>query len=249
MRIMTKGAISSSISQAAPSFDPSDITGYELHWIAGSLDGSLNDGDTLTGWADETGNYSINDVGGTPTLEKNEVNGHSVVRFDSTADYVRDYANLIDTQNKWTQVWICKVGSTATQIFFHRAQPADNYIIKRSDDNLYFYATNDVINMNSGNFTPSPTAGNWWIIIWTVDFAGGDFKVYINDVTAQASDTDTGDSSLPPDQYWNIPSSTSRPDNFDLAEVVYYTGHITTSSEISDLLTYYGNKYNISVTT
>jgi hypothetical protein len=59
---------------------PPSSQGLIAHWVADDLNGLLDDGDLPSAWNDNIGSRPAAPTG-FPTLEKNEINGHSVIRF------------------------------------------------------------------------------------------------------------------------------------------------------------------------
>ncbi len=61
----------------------------QVHMDASDLDGSLNDGDSITTWSDKSGNNNDaaqSTAGFKPVLKKTIVNGQSIIRCDGTDD-------------------------------------------------------------------------------------------------------------------------------------------------------------------
>ncbi|RIK73924.1 MAG: hypothetical protein DCC68_24060, partial [Planctomycetota bacterium] len=69
---------------------PPSSQGLIAHWVADDLNSLLDDGDLPSAWNDNIGNRPASPTG-FPTLEKNEINGHSVIRFTPSdgADQLR----------------------------------------------------------------------------------------------------------------------------------------------------------------
>lgn len=65
---------------------PSDVAGLTNWYKADAITG-LNDGDTVTSWADSSGiGRHLGTVAGTPTYQTGEINGLPIVRFDGVDD-------------------------------------------------------------------------------------------------------------------------------------------------------------------
>ncbi|MEX2187743.1 MAG: Ig-like domain-containing protein [Pirellulales bacterium] len=65
---------------ASPLNLPVSSQGLVAHWVADDLNALLDDGDLPSAWSDNVGGRPAEPTG-FPTLEKNELNGHSVIRF------------------------------------------------------------------------------------------------------------------------------------------------------------------------
>lgn len=229
---------------AAPAFDPSDISGYAVHFIADSLTGDYSDGDAVdSGWASEVGSYDLSTDTGTPTFETNELNGLPIVRFDS-GDQLRDLTNTPSLANNFFYVFVVNIASSGDQRFIQRLNAGATYLLKRSDDDLDFVANNGVVSIGTADFDTTPDLGNWMIISWEIDWPSGTCEVYING-TLQGSGSGTTDSTA----YGNARLDFPYGANFaaDLAEWIIYNGNIPTTQERSDLFDHLADKYNITL--
>jgi len=231
----------------APAFDPSDISDYGLDWFANSLSGLYSDGATITtgtGWPDETGNWDVDNVSGTPTYEAAEVNGQDVVKYDSaTSDRTRDLSTYT-FGNKITIAYACNPSSSVSQQFLLRLNGGEIYILKRNDDDINIKVSNAVTDLLSGDFASTPAPGNWMNFIITADLSSGvgDLQVYINSTTAQASDSEpSADGTIIPAAYWHVPTDTSYPDIL-LGRFIIYD-KIITSGERTSLMNYLNDLY------
>lgn len=233
---------------AGGAFAPSDITGYEWHFIGDSLGGEgYVDGNTISsGWASEVNSYDLTTINGTPTYETNEVNGHDIARFlAADTERLRDLSANIAVSTKFTYIAVFLTPSTATQVFLYRPS-GDWYILKRTDDDMVFFCRNTnnggTTTLSTGDINTATTPGNWMILIWTVDFDNGSMEVYINNAL-EGSDSQAGSSFGPGTFDIDFWTSTSYAD-MDLAEAIFYDGHVVDSSERGQLFTYLNNKYS-----
>lgn len=99
--------------------DPSTLS-PEWLYDADSLDASLNDGDSVTSWADESGNgYDATGASGSyPVFRPSAKNGHDAVEFDGSDDYLN--APGATTTASWTFLAVIKTGTNSgdgTQAF------------------------------------------------------------------------------------------------------------------------------------
>jgi len=249
-QVQASGLLNSFWFAAGGAFDYDDIANRELHLIAESLTGSYNDGDALTaspGWPDDTTNYNYNTIGGTPTLETGELNSLAIVDFiGSSSERVRDTSPNIPSSNKWTIAYVLKTPTSAAQVYLLRSNSSDTFILKRNTNDYDFLATNDVVTLDTGNFTPSVGASNWQVIIWVVDFTAGAARIYINSTTAEQTPSSSTDSTDQVQTYYNIPTNTGYPD-IQVAEFLVYNGTAATNEECGSLMTHLTNKYGISI--
>ena len=129
-----------------------------------------------------------------------------------------------------------------------RTSGSNIYLLSRNTGALKFYCTNGTVNLDTGDFTPDTALGNWIIFIANINFdntSNATLEVYVNSTTANDSATGTKTATPPSASYVNYTGDALYP-NLDLAESIFYLTHLSTQN-ISDLMTYYGNKYNISI--
>jgi len=239
---------------AGAAFAPSDIANMEFHYIADSISGSYNDGDTITsspGWPDETTNYVLDNVSNTPNYQTNEVNGHNIVRFKGAdSDRLRDLST-VDMVNTFTWVYVMKTPTSGAQVFLLRSSTGDQFIIKRSDNDFTLTSKTDGASetvLTITDFAPSAGAGagDYQIIVWTVNHATGVMEVYLNSKTVSASVSGSTDADAITDCYFHIPTSTGYPD-MDLAEMILYNGTVVSTGEKDSLMDYYSALYDITL--
>ncbi len=72
--------IAALVSGTSPLNLPASGQGLVAHWVADDLNATLDDGDLPSAWNDNVSGRPAAPTG-FPTLEKNEINGHSVIRF------------------------------------------------------------------------------------------------------------------------------------------------------------------------
>jgi hypothetical protein len=142
-----------------PDWDPSRLSAGTLTaWYkADSISGS--DGDSVSAWADSSGN-GHNAAQATsarqPTLQTNELNSKSVVRFDGTNDILSDSdiaALDVGTGDIWMACLFKSTDDSAVQNIFEKG--ATSYGLRvLANGNLQMM-------MGSTTFAPVQNSGNW----------------------------------------------------------------------------------------
>ena len=142
-----------------PDWDPSRLSAGTLTaWYkADSISGS--DGDSVSAWADSSGN-GHNTAQATsarqPTLQTNELNSKSVVRFDGTNDILSDSdiaALDVGTGDIWMAAVFKSTDDSGVQFMFEKG--ASSFALMTT--------AAGVLNVRLGGTTNIPTqsAGNW----------------------------------------------------------------------------------------
>jgi len=145
--------------QKAVAWDPSKLSGGTLTaWYkADSISGS--DGDSVSAWADSSGN-GHNTAQATsarqPTLQTNELNSKSVVRFDGTNDILSDSdiaALDVGTGDIWMAAVFKSTDDSGVQFMFEKG--ASSFALMTT--------AAGVLNVRLGGTTniPLQSAGNW----------------------------------------------------------------------------------------
>ena len=175
-------------------------------------------------------------------LEKNELNGKSIVRF-AVNDLLRD-VSVITWGTKYSYAFVVKETNSDTK-YLHRDSSSNViYILLRdSGDKFEVRASNGTQTYTATETAPSPARGSWWVIIVTVDFTSGDLDVYLNSDTASFSGSGSA-GSAPAASYPYFPSASLRT-SFDLAEFIIWNGHVLTGTEVGQLNDYFQSLYNI----
>jgi hypothetical protein len=138
---------------------PSDIGGSVLTaWYkADSISGS--DGDAVSSWSDSSGNSNTASqatASRQPTLQTNELNGLSVVRFDGSNDILSDgdiAALDVGTGDIWMAAVFKSTDDSAAQNYFEKG--ATSFGLRTT--------AAGILQMNLGGTSNIPTqsAGNW----------------------------------------------------------------------------------------
>jgi hypothetical protein len=175
--------------QRAVAWDPSKLSGGTLTaWYkADSISGS--DGDSVSAWADSSGNG--NDLSQAtsslqPSLQTNELNGKSVVRFDGSTDLLRDgdiAALDVGTGDIWMAAVFKSTDTSAEQILLEKDHTRFALLIR--DTGQLQFRIGGVGNSNCAE----QDAGNWSrteFVIGTAARVSGSIDGFVN---GSAADT------------------------------------------------------------
>lgn len=191
---------------ASRAFAPTDLSGLKLWLKADSL--SLNDGDPVSTWADQSGNghHATQGTGSRqPTLQLAEINGLAAVLGDGTDDHLNTtYATVVENGvlcaivlkpvaldaevalGAWNELGTARVQivTSATGVFTVRIHDGGNagldWIGRETDAGALVAGTPD---------------------IWTFTYDGGTtasgIKIYKNGVQADTTDANSGTYTVP----------------------------------------------------
>lgn len=238
-------AVCGIVSYASAAFT---TTGLQLHLDADSLTG-LNDGDTVSMWADSSGNGNDATSPGTPTYIADALNGQAAVSIVGSADI-----NASDT------------GQTTN--YFDLTSTVHNVktvamVFKRTTNVYYSWAP--ILGGETGN--PFHGDNNWGTAYFSKDYA--DYSVIYSDVWVNGVSLGSGNggwTSVPTDYHvmtltvqdgWgsdvninqiahSINYSTSVY-GMDIAELLVYDQFLSTA-QLEQLTGHLGDKYGIAVT-
>ena len=220
----------------AGGFLPTDISGLVM-WLAADLGLTLNNGDPVTTWLDQSGNG--NDVtqavaGKKPTFTTAIINGKPVVRFDGAGDYLKAVAFALNQPEHVFLVMKVIVG-LLNQYYFDGDAQDDMAAIQRSAGaNFAQFA---------GAFGPTVTLGTTNFRIINALYNGA-----LSNVSLDGGADNLGNvgaiNALGVSIGGNgVDASHS---NFDLAEFLIYDVDLSADEE-SSVETYLSNKYGIAL--
>ena len=205
-------------------------SGLNHQYDATKLD--FNDGDTVTIWADESGNANDLDDGPGATYRDDGINGQPSVRFDGTDDYLDGPDPSIDTPITIFAVVECL--SNGSVVVGYRSDEFANYEFRDSEDK-WRWATVDGQVFASGDISSS---------LHTVVVDGTD--TFIRE---DGSQTGSGDGTLTDINHIRVGAradSVSRHFDGFIGEIIGYNRRLD-SSEIDDVESHLADKWGISI--
>ncbi len=211
---------------------PGRIPGLEL-WLAADLGLSLNDGDPVTTWPDQSGNGNdaIQGVGANqPTFQDGVLNSRPVIRFDGVSEYL---TSPVANPQPFTIMAIAR-WSVANNGYLIDGEIINRHIITGPDA-----AT---LRMFAGTlFNRAALPTNWNIIICVFDGLTSIFSINNNEATADAGARAGTELTIGIDG-----TEAGNPFDGDLAEMAKYNG-IVSLVDRDRLADYASNKYGISI--
>ncbi len=235
--------ISTQYASPSGSGVPGDATETVLLWLR--ADSSVvEDGTNVYGWGDWSGNGTHANLGETPTLTSNAVNGYNAITFDGVDDYLDagDVLDLTPSTDEWSVFSVFNVGVGNTGTIISRAGPTD------VDRQYQFGVTgNNYFQIIGGGGTQQGTAtvtGQWNIGSSVVSSTDVDsWAAGASDVSNGTIGTDTETENVIIGARDN---GTGFPLDGDLAEVIMFYGAVSDSKR-RDIETYLAIKYGITL--
>lgn len=236
--------------QTISAFTPASISGLDWWLYADTISGS--DGDPVSSWTDQSGggnNYSQSTAGSKPTLQTNEYNGHSAVRF-ATDDKMTGAFTFPATTN--TLVAVATPTSSGTSYLFGCNTSNGNPAFISGFNPGTGVKAFEYFNTNSERATFAASASGLHILIVTRTDDSGNAVGYFDGGSAvfsvAVSTVEDWRNHLITELGANASATGDNFFNGDIVELIHYPS-IVSKANLNLLGAYLGTRYNITWTT
>lgn len=219
-------------------FAPPDVPGCDIWLAADNL--SLNDGDPVDRWGDESGNgndFVNSSSTSQPTFRTNVLNGKPVVRFDGSNDFL-DKETSYSNAPPYTIFTVYSAGSGSDPMAWDEDTPNDRVLLYHPNNSTVEFHTNGT----HASMSKSRPFSHYINEVW-VD--GSDNIEFLDNGSLEDSRNET------PRAYDGTPRLGDDPGDAreldgDIAEYIVYDNAISTADR-EEIRTYLADKYGFTI--